>query len=438
MPHHREYFKLATDYYHSGRLEEALHYYELIGGASAEPARPRLFVKPSSESDRGDEAHREPDADPDADPDAEQECDTQNCRIMKTFLTRFSFDKTAAITTPEGIQTREIVPLTHGGQVVKGSYGVMYLVNIGDVPYVMKYIEPKRDEDQEHNKILDEIKYLKQFAPLHNVPNFYGAFYKQDEHNSLVQRTANLQLDNGYYIYQEFCPGGELFDYIVSREAINEQNVMKCVRTMCSVMAKVHEEGVFHRDLKPENFILAKQVSEGDPDPDWANILRLIDFGLAIDMVDGDKPYKYGGSGTLSYMAPEVLAHGEYKSNCDVWSIGVIAYILLTGYPPHPQKNTMREQLMDIPREVQWIDPATNRNRKARNQAERCVNRMMTYEMGKRPTFTEILNEPWFTGEEHGGGGDLREGKARVHRLRKTIARIRAKEIIRQLSNSHH
>ena len=47
MPHHREYFKLATDYYHSGRLEEALHYYELIGGASAGPARPRLFAKPS-------------------------------------------------------------------------------------------------------------------------------------------------------------------------------------------------------------------------------------------------------------------------------------------------------------------------------------------------------------------------------------------------------
>lgn len=430
MPHHREYFKLATDYYHSGKLEEALHYYELIGGASAEPARPRLFAEPSSESERGDEAHREPDAELDAEPG----CDTQNCRIMKTLLTRFDYAKTTAITTPEGIKTREIVPLKQGGKVVKGSYGVMYRVNIGDDPYVMKYIKPKRDTEREHNKILDEIKYLKQFTPLHNVPNFYGAFYKQDGHNSLVQRTANLQLDNGYYIYQEFCPGGELFDYIVSRDAITVQNVKECVRTMCAVMADVHERKVIHRDLKPDNFILAKKVSEGDPNPNWANILRLIDFGLAVDMADGDKPTEYGGSGTVAYMAPEVLRGSAYTSTCDVWSVGVIAYILLKGYPPNEQQDAKLDQLRDISEEVIWIDQATSRIREPRGEAEMCVTRMMTYRMDNRPTFTQILKDPWFTVKEQLGGDDVREGKARVHRLRKTIARIRAKEIVRQLS----
>ena len=131
----------------------------------------------------------------------------------------------------------------------------------------------------------------------------------------------------------EYCGGGELFDRIVARTKENrkkhidrvysEREAAAMFRTMVRTVAYCHSLGVMHRDLKPENFVMASQ------DEDAA--IKAIDFGLATYFEPNEKFTEKLGS--ACYMAPEVIKH-NYSKEADIWSIGVILYILLSGRPP--------------------------------------------------------------------------------------------------------
>ncbi|KAK3445044.1 hypothetical protein EUGRSUZ_A00519 [Eucalyptus grandis] len=140
---------------------------------------------------------------------------------------------------------------------------------------------------------------------------------------SIVSLKEACEDDNAVHLVMELCEGGELFDRIVARGHYTERAAAAVTRTIVEVVQLCHHHGVIHRDLKPENFLFANK-KENSP-------LKAIDFGLSIFFKPGEKFSEIVGS--PYYMAPEVLKR-NYGPEIDIWSAGVILYILLCGVPP--------------------------------------------------------------------------------------------------------
>ncbi|CAG9323811.1 unnamed protein product [Blepharisma stoltei] len=147
------------------------------------------------------------------------------------------------------------------------------------------------------------------------------------DHPNIVRIYEYFEDSKRLYIIMEFCKGGELFDEIIKRQTFSENHAAQIMYQLLSAVAYLHNLNIIHRDLKPENILLEERN-------DSLNI-KLIDFGTATYMTPS-RP-TVGASGTAYYIAPEVLA-GRYTEKCDLWSCGIIMYILLSGFPPFDGK----------------------------------------------------------------------------------------------------
>ncbi|CAK9183397.1 unnamed protein product [Ilex paraguariensis] len=143
------------------------------------------------------------------------------------------------------------------------------------------------------------------------------------DHPNIVRLRDTYEDYEAVHLVMELCEGGELFDRIVARGHYSERAAANVARTIAEVVRMCHQNGVMHRDLKPENFLFANKKENSD--------LKAIDFGLSIFFKPGQRFSEIVGS--PYYMAPEVLKR-NYGSEVDVWSAGVILYILLCGVPP--------------------------------------------------------------------------------------------------------
>lgn len=119
----------------------------------------------------------------------------------------------------------------------------------------------------------------------------------------------------------DYCSGGELFDRIADREALTESTAREYMKQILNAVAYCHMNNAMHRDLKPENIMLTSPKSED---------LKIIDFG-AGKIKDGEVNTVKVGS--VYYIAPEVIKK-NYNEKCDIWSLGVILYMMLSGVPP--------------------------------------------------------------------------------------------------------
>ena len=123
----------------------------------------------------------------------------------------------------------------------------------------------------------------------------------------------------------ELCEGGELFNKIVNYK-ISETEAVDITRQILSAIYYMHTKGIVHRDLKPENMLIEKKT----------NLIKLIDFGISTKIKKGET--LNSRVGTPYYIAPEVLCK-KYNEKCDMWSIGVVLYMILTAVPPYKGKN---------------------------------------------------------------------------------------------------
>jgi calcium-dependent protein kinase len=149
------------------------------------------------------------------------------------------------------------------------------------------------------------------------------------DHPNIVKLFEVREDRRNVYLIQEYCEGGELFDYILSKGHLNEKEAANLFRQVLSAIRYLHHNNTCHRDLKPENILF---VYQGDDAP-----LKLIDFGLAR-MCENDYDLMSSQAGTPFYISPEILK-GSYGKSTDLWSAGVILYIMLCGYPPFYAEN---------------------------------------------------------------------------------------------------
>ncbi|KAL8200593.1 hypothetical protein R6Q57_011932 [Mikania cordata] len=211
-----------------------------------------------------------------------------------------------------------------------------------------------------------EVKILKALSGHENLVKFYDAY---EDHDNV-------------YVVMELCEGGELLDRILSRGGKYSEDDAKVVLIqILNVVAFCHFQGVVHRDLKPENFLFTSKEENSQ--------LKAIDFGLS-DFVKPDERLN-DIVGSAYYVAPEVL-HRSYSTEADVWSIGVIAYILLCGSRPfwaRTESGIFRAVLKAHPSfdEVPW--PTLS------SEAKDFVKRLLNKDPRKRMTAAQALSHPW-------------------------------------------
>lgn len=143
------------------------------------------------------------------------------------------------------------------------------------------------------------------------------------QHSNVVQLITDFTTNKALYLIVELITGGDLFDAIASAKKYTERDAGGMLFNLCSALHYLHSNSIVHRDVKPENLFVNNL-------PDGSKILKLGDFGLATEVKDK----LFTVCGTPTYVAPEILAETGYGTRVDVWSAGVITYILLCGYPP--------------------------------------------------------------------------------------------------------
>ncbi|KAH1194557.1 CDPK-related kinase 1 [Glycine max] len=201
-------------------------------------------------------------------------------------------------------------------------------------------------------------------------------------HKNLVQFYEAYEDNDNVYIVMELCKGGELLDKILSRGGkYSEEDARIVMIQILSVVAFCHLQGVVHRDLKPENFLYISK--------DENSTLKVIDFGLS-DYVKPDERLN-DIVGSAYYVAPEVL-HRSYGTEADMWSIGVIAYILLCGSRPfwaRTESGIFRAVLKADPsfEEAPWPSLSAD--------AKDFVKRLLNKDYRKRLTAAQALSHPW-------------------------------------------
>lgn len=148
---------------------------------------------------------------------------------------------------------------------------------------------------------------------------------KMLDHPNIIKLYETFEDSRTVYLVMELCTGGELFDRILEMGAFTEVQAAIVMQHILRGMYYMHELHTCHRDLKPENFLLTTK------EPIEQTTIKIIDFGLAREF--SDNLVMTTKAGTPYYVAPQVL-QGKYDHMADLWSCGVIMYVLLCGYPP--------------------------------------------------------------------------------------------------------
>jgi len=184
------------------------------------------------------------------------------------------------------------------------------------------------------------------------------------------------------YLVMEFVSGGELFDRIVEKGNYTELDASKLIKQVLEAVAYLHDNDIVHRDLKPEN-LLYQNPSEDSK-------IMISDFGLSKIHVEGSTMKT--ACGTPGYVAPEVLKQRSYTKAVDVWSIGVIAYILLCGYPPFYEENDQKlfEQILKA--DYEFDSPYWD---EISDAAKSFIRQLMHLSPEKRLTCEQALRDPW-------------------------------------------
>ncbi|KAM9770446.1 maternal embryonic leucine zipper kinase isoform 1-T2 [Menidia menidia] len=201
---------------------------------------------------------------------------------------------------------------------------------------------------------------------------------KNLSHQHICRLYHVIETSTQIFMVLEYCPGGELFDYIIAKDRLSEQETRVFFRQIVSAMAYVHSQGYAHRDLKPENLLI-----------DEDHNLKLIDFGLCAKPKGGLSYELMTCCGSPAYAAPELIQGKSYiGSEADVWSMGVLLFALLCGYLPFDDDNCMilykkiTRGRYDNPR---WLSTGS----------VLLLNQMMQVEPKRRVTVRQLLDHPW-------------------------------------------
>ncbi|URE28701.1 calcium-dependent protein kinase [Musa troglodytarum] len=278
---------------------------------------------------------------------------------------------------------------TIGKELGRGQFGVTHLCThktTGEQFACKTIAKRKLTSKEDVEDVTREVEIMYHLAGQANVVELKGAY--EDKHS--------------VHLVMELCAGGELFDRIVAQGHFTERAAASLLRTIVQIVHTCHSMGVMHRDLKPENFLLLNK-EEDSP-------LKATDFGLSVFFKQGEVFRDIVGS--AYYIAPEVLKR-KYGPEADIWSIGVMLYILLCGVPPFWAESERGIFNAILQGEIDFVsDPWPNISSGAKD----LVKKMLNSDPNQRLTAFDVLNHPWI--KEDGEAPDTPLDNTVLNRLK--------------------
>ncbi|GMI28354.1 hypothetical protein TrCOL_g13075 [Triparma columacea] len=214
---------------------------------------------------------------------------------------------------------------------------------------------------------------------------------KEVTHPNIINLHEVYEDEKYLHLVTELCTGGELFDRIIAKTQskeghFSEHDAAEIIKEIIEAIAYCHDvKHICHRDLKPENFLFET--------PDEHSKIKIIDFGLSRHEDTGPTHMMKTKVGTPYYVAPEVL-NKEYDKSCDMWSIGVITYILLCGYPPFYGDND--HEIFASVRAAQYDYPSPEWDGIS-GKAKDFIDHLLKKDPKARLTAANALDHPWFS-----------------------------------------
>lgn len=238
-----------------------------------------------------------------------------------------------------------------------------------DESYAVKVVTKSKLTKEDEVALKDEIAVLNEL-----------------KHQHIIRLYEVFEEPSYYYLVTEQMRGGELFDRIVSKSYYNEKEARDVCKILFESIGFCHSKSVAHRDLKPENLLLRAEDNDSD--------IKIADFGFAKKVLTPNSLTTQ--CGTPGYVAPEILEGVPYDTKSDMWSLGVIIYILLGGYPPFIEQN-QRELFRKIRKgqyefhEEYWGSVS--------DDAKNLISSLLTVDPAKRLSASEALNHKWMVAD---------------------------------------
>ncbi|AEE84533.1 calcium-dependent protein kinase 15 [Arabidopsis thaliana] len=262
---------------------------------------------------------------------------------------------------------------TLGKELGRGQFGITYTCkenSTGNTYACKSILKRKLTRKQDIDDVKREIQIMQYLSGQENIVEIKGAY---EDRQSI-------------HLVMELCGGSELFDRIIAQGHYSEKAAAGVIRSVLNVVQICHFMGVIHRDLKPENFLLAST--------DENAMLKATDFGLSVFIEEG-KVYR-DIVGSAYYVAPEVLRR-SYGKEIDIWSAGIILYILLCGVPPfwsETEKGIFNEIIKGE------IDFDSQPWPSISESAKDLVRKLLTKDPKQRISAAQALEHPWIRGGE--------------------------------------
>jgi calcium/calmodulin-dependent protein kinase I len=274
-----------------------------------------------------------------------------------------------------------IYEVDEGNYIGTGKFAVVHLCwrrNQQEKRYALKVINTRVGDMASLNRIREEITILQ---VLGNHPGMV----------SLID--VDETLPGNIRLVLELCEGGELYDRIQQKQYYPEHEAKVCCRNLLEAVAYIHSKGIMHRDLKPENILLTSKSSSTD--------IKISDFGLAKMSRDYPRrlPRSHSICGSDFYLAPEVIKQEEYGREIDIWAVGVITYVLLSGSLPffHNVLHKLYRQIVE--RDLSFPEQAWKNVSKG---ALDFILRLLQVRAGDRLTADQGNSHPWLRGTNSG------------------------------------
>lgn len=268
------------------------------------------------------------------------------------------------------IQGYDIDPFTKYtklSEIGKGSYGKVFKVidNNNNQLRAMKIINKPIHKRYDEEKISKEVNILKMV-----------------DHPNIIKVLEFYKNNSNFYIITELLEGGELFNKISNSKYLEEASAAYVMKQIFSAVNYCHKNGIFHRDLKPENILIEESIDN------MINI-KIIDFGTS-EIFKKDKIFHHQ-IGTSYYISPEVLKN-KYNHKCDLWSCGVIMYILLSGSPPFFGKN--EDEILKCVQTGKF-EFKSRIWKRISDSAKDLITKLLEVDVDKRLSAEEALQHPW-------------------------------------------
>lgn len=296
--------------------------------------------------------------------------------------------------TSNGNSNREQFAQIHDGKNAEAElyskYEIAEVLGVGSTSICHRCIELSSGQSRAC-KIIDKTEIDPQYQSM--MDQFYMEIetLRSLKHPNIIQLFDVYISEEKIYIIMELMTGGELFDYVVQKGTLTEEEASRIVRMVTSALVYMHSKNVIHRDLKPENLLLShKPRSSHDIE------VKIIDFGLSKIMPE-TSTVASSFLGTRGYLAPEMIQRRDYTKSVDAWALGVIVFVLLCGCLPFdddcqtiPNSPDLRSKFtLRFPR---WAKDLSK-------SAKDLLNHLLDIDSRRRYTAEQALQHPWVAGD---------------------------------------